>query len=649
MPSPTIRILPLLALLGGGLAAQNVTLPDNHYLMENPNQIGNSGSTLWWRTTSGRFQVLYEASHFIGKAGLSGPVVITKIKFRGEDGEINLGGQVYNGVTLELGSTNLPASSLSTTFASNRAPALPSTTTMGTLGTTTVTVAPSVGSVPNNWNIELDLVAMGNTFLFDPTGSEPNLLIDVNMPNAPSNAPPLGLIAMSNTTGTASHIRGNGCTANVGGAASGTLNATPIVVGVEFIGPGGYGTVVPARNEFFGAACGGQPASFYEAFLNGQAFDLGAGLTMTPNSPTAPTSYVVSLGAPPPNTAQTNPAPNQTADDGIASHPLGFTFAYPGGSTTSIVASTNGFVWLDPTMTDTAFAAVVSRLLGDPVPGTTSLPFSGARLAIFWKDLNMVRNVGLNPAAGLHVVTDTSGGAGNNVCYVTWWNVGEFNTVSGAGVQGHTDWTFQMVLFEATGVVEFRYGNVPTFATASTTTTGSHATIVGFSPGRIGGATGINSVDPRNRDLSLETPFATSPEGPFGHMGLQASASPVTGGVQYGGRMFGGQTLTWNAVNVPPGTILGAQLIDLGANRPGFQFPGITAPGCILSTTTNALLWEVFVLPASTAIGTVPFVVPHGFEGAEVYVQFVALDGLFGGPNLITVSSNAIKHTIGLN
>src|SRR5262245_25083433 len=95
----------LLASSISGLAAQNVTLPDNHYLMENPTQLGNVGSTLWWPgALTSRFQILYEASHFLG-AGVTGPVVITKIKFRGEDGEKNLGGQSYAGVLVELGST----------------------------------------------------------------------------------------------------------------------------------------------------------------------------------------------------------------------------------------------------------------------------------------------------------------------------------------------------------------------------------------------------------------------------------------------------------------------------------------------------------------------------------------------------------------
>ncbi|MBL8755515.1 MAG: hypothetical protein JNK15_19605, partial [Planctomycetes bacterium] len=386
---------------------------------------------------------------------------------------------------------------------------------------------------------------------------------------------------------------------------------------------------------------------FYQGFLNGQAFDLGGGLTMTPDNPASPSVYTVTPGAPAPDTTQVNPAADVIADDGVALRPLGFTFNYPTGSTSQIVASSNGFVWLDAAMTDTGFAALSNRLLGDPVATTSVPPYSGARLAIFWKDLNMVRNVGLNPLAGLHV--RTSGAPGSQVCYITWWNIGEFNVVSGTGVQGHTDWTFQIAIHEATGVVEYRYGNVPAFATASTTTVNCYATLVGFSPGRIGGATGQNARDPQNRDLSLEAPFTTGVEGAISNIGLTALATPNAGGGQYGGRMFAGQTITWNVSNVPQGTVIGAQLLDVSASRPGFQAPTITAPGCMISTSLGATLWEINVLPGSTITGTVPFVVPAGLIGIDLYAQWIALDGLFGGPNLITSSSNAIKHTLGLN
>ncbi len=642
-----IRSLLAAAAVAGALAAQsNLMLPDNHHLGENPSQLGNVGTTSWWRTTDGHFQILYEASNFTGVNGVSGPIVITKLRFRGEDGEFNLGGQVYAGVQVSVGSTTLTASNLNPAFATNLAPAAPDATTMGPVGTTNVTLAPSVGSIPNNWNIEIDLNAIGASFVYDPTSAQPNLLMDVVMPTAPSNAAPLALIAMQNTTGGIPVTRGAGVTA-LSTAATGTYSTIQLVAGIEFLGAGGFANPVAARNEFYGAACGGQPASFYQAFVNGQNFDLGAGLTMTPDNTAAPNFYTVTSGAPAVDFTQTNPAADVIADDGTISFALGYTFNYPGGSTSTIVPSSNGFVWLDGAQTDSGFAAVVSRLLGDPVSATTAPLYSGARLALLWHDLNMQRNIAINPIAGLHVKNDTSGGAGNTVTYVTWWDVGEFNTVSGTGVAGHTVWNFQCVLHEATGVVEFRYGSVPQYATASTVTVGCNSVIVGFSPGRIGGALGVNSVDPQSRDLSVEVPFVTSIEGSLGNIGQTATASPFGGGSQYSGRLFPGQTVSWNATNVAPGTILGAQLLDLSASRPGLQVPTITAPGCMLSTSTGALLWEVFVLPSGNVTGTVPLTIPGGLDGTDLYAQFIALDGLFGGPDLISASSNALKHTIG--
>ena len=72
----------------------------------------------------------------------------------------------------------------------------------------------------------------------------------------------------------------------------------------------------------------------------------------------------------------------------------------------------------------------------------------------------------------------------------------------------------------------------------------------------------------------------------------------------------------------------------------------------MLSTSTGALLWEVAFLPLATFTGTVPFVVPSGYNpsilGIDIFAQFVLLDGLFVGPDLITAASNSLRHKIGL-
>jgi hypothetical protein len=128
-------------------------------------------------------------------------------------------------------------------------------------------------------------------------------------------------------------------------------------------------------------------------------------------------------------------------------------------------------------------------------------------------------------------------------------------------------------------------------------------------------------------------------------MGLRAVSSDSNGVA--GARLFPGASVKWDVAGVPPGSLLGVQLIDFAATRPGLQLPTITAPGTMLSTTAAALLWEVDVLPTATQAGSVPLVVPTGADGAQIYAQYVVLGGLFGAPDLITVASNALQHTVG--
>lgn len=621
----------VIAALGSLPAQQQIVLPDNHHLMESATQLANSGGALYWGAQAGHFQILYEASHFTN-AGVAGPLLISRVRFRGEDGEPNLGGQVYSGVVVSVGSTSLTSATLTTTFATNTAAA---TTTMSAPLATTVTVAPSIGSSPNNYCIDIDVLPLA--FLFDPTSSRPNLLVDVTLPTPPSNSPPLNVVPIQDTTATGAGIRGRGLYTPTFSSATGTLNAAPPVVGLEVLG-GGYANPVPARNERFGAACGGAASTFYEHFQNGQAWDL-TGLTLTPDNPASPNLYVVTNTAQPFDATKVNATPSSTADDGLVTHSLGFTFRYPGGVTTTIKPCTNGFVWLDSAMTNSTYFGTVADVLGASAAYT-------ARLIPYWNDFTAARNAATHPNCGLHVLTDTTGGPGNAVCYVTWLDMGQFRTVSGTGVGGHSVSRFQCVLYEATGVVEFRYAAMPAFVSHWTATAGAMHAVVGFTRGRIGTTA---SVDPQSRDLSLEAPFTTSIEGSTGNIGQTVTTAPVAGGAVYGGRLFAGQSATYGAVNVPAGTILAAQLLDVAASRPGLQLPGITAPGCMLSTSVGAVLWEVAVAPGATFTGTVPLVVPPGVVGVDLYAQFVVLGGLFGGPDLVSSASNAIKQTIGLN
>ncbi|HEX5051281.1 MAG TPA: hypothetical protein VFZ65_05880 [Planctomycetota bacterium] len=618
-------------LTGAAFPAQQLVLPDNHNLSENASQLGSSGSTNWWRAGGGRFQLVYDASHF-ATAGVAGPIAIRKLMFRGEDGEPNRGGAVWNGVFVQVGATSLTSATMTTNFVTNRGSA---TTTLGPPATTDVTMQPSSGATPNDYNIVIDLTAIAAGFPLDPTSSRPNLLIDIIMPSAATVPPASGpVMAMQDTSGGLAVVRGRGVTTATSSATTGTDSTSPPVLGLEFVGNGGSAVVVPARNELYGAACGGEPSAFYQSFVNGQDFDLG-GLRMLPNDVGTPVTYSVQNSIAGVDASKVNAMPDSTADDALVTHNLGFTFRYPGGSTTTIRACTNGFVWLDGTSTSTDFSPSVAEFLGAAVDAP-------ARLAPFWYDFNCGRNTLTHPNSGLHVMTDTSGGPGNAACYVTWLDVGVFNSVAAGGTAVHR---MQCVLHE-NGTVEYRYGAMPVFCASTATALGSSAGIVGFTRGRIGS---IASADPQSRDLSVELPFTTFIEGGTSNIGQTVVSTPFAGGEQYGGRAFAGQSLTWNVDHVPAGTLVGVQLLDIAASRPGFALPTITAPGCMLSTTTSAVLWDVHVFPSAHVAGGVPLVIPAGIDGFELYAQYVVLGGLFGAPDLITSSSNAVKQIVGRN
>jgi hypothetical protein len=635
-----------LAALTGTLSAQTLVLPDNHNLMESAVYSTNTGDTLQWSGTSAkRFQILYEASHFTGKAGIPpGGVLITHVKFRGEDGESNSGGQTYSGVTVEVGATSLTSATMSTTFATNRALA---TTTMGPLGTMpTFTLPASIGSCPNNYCIDLDLMAIGAAFVFDPHGARPNLLIDITAPTAPLQVAPQSMIPIQDTIAHGAGIRGRSIYTSAPASLVGTSDTTPPVVGIEFIGAGGWATELPARAEFIGGGCGGAHSTVYQAFSQDQAFDLGAGLTFVPDTYPSPNVYTVVAGAPPVDLSQLNAVANTTAFDALVTHPLGFLvtpFGYPGGSTTTIKPCTNGYIWLDPAMTDgSQFGPTKTRLLGN----TAAIP-NTARFMPYWTDSDPNNNLSTNPLAGLHVKTvpESVAGAGDAVCYATWNDHGMFRT---PGLAGHASVTYQVVIHEQTGIVEFRYGSMlPFFSTMWDA--GQEHVIIGFTRGQIAG---VNSRDPQSRDLSHELPFTTSVEGSTSNVSLTGVSTPIAGTVHQTGRMFGGQTMKWNIANIPAGTVIAWTLLDVGASQPGFPLGlfGFAPAGCLLSTSVNPILlpFEQFLLPGSSVTGVATLVVPHGWEGTVITAQAIGLD-VFGGPFLFPWTSNAIKYTVGLD
>ena len=603
-------------------------LPDDAHLSGSRNQTTAPASDLWWSDDVAHFQILYEASHLLD-AGLSGPVTLQRLVFRGQDGVPDPGGRSWAGVQVRVGSTSLAATQLSSNFASNTNAA-----TMGPQGTTNIVELPSSGSTPNDDLLLLDLGAAGASIVHDPTGAAPNLLIDIIVPNAafvPSGGS--AMMDLQVTEGTAAQVRGGGVYVDSATAATGTLSDHPPVVALEFTGAGGHESIVPARNRYFGAACGGQAKSFFQDFLAGQAIELPAGLTLTPDFAPAPFYYDVTAGAPPVDLTKLLASPTSTADDELLGTPIS-SFATPAGTFGWCSVSTNGYVMLG----GPGSSSGVNDPEWEPRPST--LLGSDPRFAPLWLDLDCGANAALDPLAGLHVFSDTV----NQESWFTWYRCGRYGVAPGT----HADWTFQCHLDWVTGVVEFRYGNLPEFSGLTAGPSVYTPTLVGWSPGD---ASGVPSVDPDRRDLLLETPFTTSPYNLAGHPILIPRGSPDDGGAYYGSRLHPGNLVTWDTYDVPVGSYIGGLFLDTVASRPGLHVPGLFAPGCALSLGTAPLLHEVFLTTQSSHVGTLPVTVPTtqyaALLGSSIYAQFLVLDLSGTGPLLIAASA-AVQHTIGL-
>jgi hypothetical protein len=653
-----VALLVTVAAVATAGAQQFVQLPDNHFLSKSQTQNQANGSTAYWgpaTATGRRFQVLYDGSHFTGVHGIAGAITIRHLRFRGEDSEHNRGGQVFSGVVVRVYATALAsAAPLSTTFANNVPPAAPNATLLATLTLPALTASASIGRSPNNDILDLDFTAAA-VQPFDPTGAQPNLLVDVAYAAASAASDPQGttMVAIQDTAGTAAFVRGRAVFTAVSVAAPiGSASAALPTMRVEYAGAGAFASLVPARTERFGAACGGAASAFYQVFASHQYFDLKdpgqvdnlAGLRLVPDQYPAPNTYTVSGGAAPVDLVHGLGASPLSQGDDVTlpfALPPGTAFDYPGapaGGTTVIRPSTNGYVVLDPSSTETLadFSPTVAEFLGS---GATDL----ARLCPFWHDFSADKNATPpfgNPQSGLHAVNDLA----SNEVLVTWYEVGRFNSVPQVFQESHT---MQVSLNWATGVVEFRYG--PMDEIWADTAGGQVSGIVGFTRGRIGATT--PSVDPQSRDLSIERPFTTQVEGLAGNMGLTAVSAPVAAGPIYQARAFPGQSLSWNVSNVPAGALIGALLLDLAPSRPGLQLPGITTPRCVLSTSTAPLLFELDPLPPSAVSGTATLSLPGGCQplllGATLAAQYVTLDGIVTGQDLVSAASNAILHTFG--
>ena len=599
-------------LLGTTAVAQTyVVAPDNAAVTQ------PGTSTLAWRdsTTGFRTQLIYDTTHFIN-LGVTGPCTINRMRFRAANANVSVGGSypgdgLTTGITLDIGTSTTDYFTPSTTFLTNRG-TMQNVMTFGT-----VNVAAGAGLTPNNYVID---IAIPGGFAYDPSLGQ-DLLIDITGPDFIGTMPTLST-GSSGVTHRCSRLNNVPSSSTTSTAAS--FGFAPVVL-FDITGPGGlpdngsgFPVLTQSTSTSYGIACA-QSTAFAEFFPfgAGSTLDLGTSITLTPNTPGAPTSYTVTPGSTNYYPRGATPllsnltTPGQMTDDSTSvACTLPFSFPFVGGSTTTIHANTNGYIVLAPT---TVTGGDASATLNDLVGVTTGTHSTLPRLAPIWYDFHAARNTTTNPGAGIYFDVDTV----NNKAYVTWENVGEFAT----SIAGTKTFNFQVEL-SSDGTVEYRYGAMGTFGSASATLGNK---IVGFSPG-------VGAAAPVSIDLSASMPYVTMTAN-YAAIVLSSTAPKI------------GSTLVLTSANVPaPGILL--NWISTTQVNPGIDLSalGITG-GCSAFVDLNSSVYD----STAVGVGSVPINVPLPFDnflvGLNVYSQSAALNPLFNAFGVQT--SNGLSLRLG--
>ncbi len=408
--------------------------------------------------------------------------------------------------------------------------------------------------------VQLQLFADGSmVFVYDANCS--NLYHNVLVGVTEGTAAVANAVDFSGIGVTAPHISGTNPTIHE------ELSSTFDIAGksFEFLpnGQGGYivvdrPTCAFANVSSFGLGCP-KPAVSYELFTATNPIDLSNATIDFLAAQGSGYAAVPSTGF---FTGYTNAI--ATGDDVVTGpFQLPFSFAFPGGSTTAIDVSSNGFVWLSTGNWNSRCC------YGDPATFVTD----PASIAVLWQDLN--------PSQGGQIYFDVD--PSNTAVHITWLNVPEYYN-SGTN-------TCQLTL-RSDGSFRMAWQGVANV---------SHDCLVGFSQGN-------GAIDPGSRDLSTSLPFV------FGPGGTPLSLAPQTGS-----RPVIGTTFTMEIDRITAGSTLGAMVFGFNALVPGLDLSPLGMPGCEQNISLDASSF----FPLLTTPATFPFAVPNssGLVGYTLYAQ----------------------------
>ena len=276
-------------------------------------------------------------------------------------------------------------------------------------------------------------------------------------------------------------------------------------------------------------------------------------------------------------------------DDSQGPFNLPFTFSYPGGSTSAIDISSNGFIWLQSGNPNSRCCNGNSfDFVNDP-----------ASIAVLWQDLYPP-----GAAAGSGIFFDV---VGTTEAHITWVNVPEY---PGQGAN-----TCQITL-RSNGSFRLSWGNVANL---------THDCLVGFSQGN-------TSADPGSIDFSAGT-FITGSGGTPLRLTPQALSRPALG-----------STFTMEVDQITAGSLFGIMVFGQTAFPNGVDLTPIGMPDCQLYASLDNLL--SFPLTGTPTPFLLPIPATASLAGFILEAQAATLTP--GSTPLNLLSSNGLEITLGL-
>jgi hypothetical protein len=271
---------------------------------------------------------------------------------------------------------------------------------------------------------------------------------------------------------------------------------------------------------------------------------------------------------------------------------LPYPFPFHGQLLSSVIVSSNGFVWLSTTNAGSGCCS----------GSVTTLLSSEPRIAAHWTDL-------YTSPGGVFADLDP---ATADFC-ITWNNVSEFGASSASN-------TFQIAL-KPSGIFEYRYQNIALLA---------HTSLTGFSGG-------LGATDPGGTDLSALTQFDTGPGGRPPDLHRVGTSLP-----QFGA------TMSLEVTGLAAGGGVAFLVLCYFQAVPEIDMGFLGAPGCqsqldFLSAPIAALL----ALTGGSPTAAFSFVVPNNpaLAGTQLFAQALGQD--FNANPLGFKFSDAVRMVVG--